>query len=438
MRQTLQTLFGFDLPTAQKVLIASVVILALLILLGLVVRQIKGGRLRMRGQGGGRARQPRLGVVDTHDLDRQRQLVLIRRDNVEHLIMIGGASDVVVETNILRSGSRANMAPPAEGNPPERPVPIDPMQGLDSVRPEPVEEPRRVAPPMSAPPQPMPAPPVAVAVPEPEVAPAPRVAPPARPVQSQPELTAASVAPVVAGVALGAVAHAASQSSAPTVQAPSFARDHAPAPTASVGELDDMTRQLEEALKRPFSAVRPANAPVVPEEMVRPAPVSMESAAVAAPVAVTPPAPVPMARPVATPADVEAELEMALGLKPERVSPKPPAIPEPVVAPAFVAPEPPMPEPASAAVVEPEPEAAERAETAVPSEPFEVEPVASEDKAAGEDAAGAEPEPARQDAAEPVLEKPEVAPEPAPIDPFSVDAIEAEFARLLGRDPKKP
>ena len=120
MRQTLQTLLGFDLPTAQKVLIASVVILVLLILLGLFVRQIKGGRLRMRGQGGGRARQPRLGVVDTHDLDRQRQLVLIRRDNVEHLIMIGGASDVVVETNIMRSGSRANMAPPAEGHAPER------------------------------------------------------------------------------------------------------------------------------------------------------------------------------------------------------------------------------------------------------------------------------------------------------------------------------
>lgn len=445
MRQTLQTLLGFDLPTAQKVLIASVVILALLILLGLFVRQIKGGRLRMRGQGGGRARQPRLGVVDTHDLDRQRQLVLIRRDNVEHLIMIGGASDVVVETNIMRSGSRANMAPPAEGHAPERPAPVDPMQGLDSVRPEPAEEPRRVAPAMSPPP-PMPAPPVAVAVPEPEAAPVPRGAPPVRPVQSQPELTVASVAPVVAGVALGAAAHAASQSSAPAVQAPSFARDHSPAPAASAGELDDMTRQLEEALKRPFSAVRPANAPVVPEEMVRPAPVSMESAEASAPVAVTPPAPVAMARPVATPADVEAELEMALGLKPERVSPKPPAIPEPVVAPAFVAPEPPAPEPEPAAVAEPESEPAELSEPAEPelaeaSGLFKLEPVANEDKPAGENPADPEPEhqpePARQEVEITEPEKPEATPEPAPIDPFSVDAIEAEFARLLGRDPKK-
>jgi hypothetical protein len=444
MRQTLQTLLGFDLPTAQKVLIASVVILALLILLGLFVRQIKGGRLRMRGQGGGRARQPRLGVVDTHDLDRQRQLVLIRRDNVEHLIMIGGASDVVVETNIMRGGSRANMALPAEVHAPERPVPVDPMQGLDSVRPEPVEEPRRVAPPMPPPmPPPLPVPPVAVAVPVPEAAPAPRVAPPLRPVQSQPEPTTASVAPVVAaGVALGVAAHAASQSSAPAAQAPSFARDHAPAPTASASELDDMTRQLEEALKRPFSAVRPANAPVVPEEMVRPAPVSMEGAGAAAPVAVTPPA--PMARPVATPADVEAELEMALGLKPERVSAKPPAVPEPVVAPAFVAPEPPAPEPEPAAVVEPEPAAAAKLIEA--GELFKSEPAANDEKPAGEAARDAEPEPAHQP--EPVLrqeveatepeKQPEVAPEPAPIDPFSVDAIEAEFARLLGRDPKKP
>ncbi|MBX9874305.1 MAG: hypothetical protein K2X84_05560, partial [Beijerinckiaceae bacterium] len=87
----MQSLFGFDLPTAQKWVIAFGVILVLLVLLGLFARQIKDGRLRIKGQGGGRARQPRLGVVDIHDLDRQRQLVLIRRDNVEHLVMIGGA-----------------------------------------------------------------------------------------------------------------------------------------------------------------------------------------------------------------------------------------------------------------------------------------------------------------------------------------------------------
>jgi hypothetical protein len=43
-----------------------------------------------------------LGVVDAFDLDRQRQLVLVRRDNVEHLILIGGPNDLLVETAIIR------------------------------------------------------------------------------------------------------------------------------------------------------------------------------------------------------------------------------------------------------------------------------------------------------------------------------------------------
>ena len=47
MRQTLQSLFGFDLPTAQKWVIAFGVILVLLVLLGLFARQIKDGRLRI-------------------------------------------------------------------------------------------------------------------------------------------------------------------------------------------------------------------------------------------------------------------------------------------------------------------------------------------------------------------------------------------------------
>ena len=102
----MQSLFGLELTTAQKVIVAIVVSLVLLALFGLFMRRITGGRLRMHGQAGGRQRQPRLGIVDTYDLDRQRQLVLIRRDNVEHLIMVGGSSDVVVETHILQRLAR--------------------------------------------------------------------------------------------------------------------------------------------------------------------------------------------------------------------------------------------------------------------------------------------------------------------------------------------
>jgi hypothetical protein len=44
-------------------------------------------------------------VIDTATVDGRRKLLIIRRDNVEHLLMIGGPTDVVVETNIVRTGA---------------------------------------------------------------------------------------------------------------------------------------------------------------------------------------------------------------------------------------------------------------------------------------------------------------------------------------------
>ncbi len=45
-------------------------------------------------------RMKRLGVITTTPVDNKRQLVIVRRDNKEHLIMIGGPNDVVIETGI--------------------------------------------------------------------------------------------------------------------------------------------------------------------------------------------------------------------------------------------------------------------------------------------------------------------------------------------------
>ncbi len=47
-----------------------------------------------------RPREKRLGVVETAVVDAKRKLVLVRRDDVEHLLIIGGPVDVVVETGI--------------------------------------------------------------------------------------------------------------------------------------------------------------------------------------------------------------------------------------------------------------------------------------------------------------------------------------------------
>ncbi|WP_349010736.1 flagellar biosynthetic protein FliO [Rhizobium sp. RCAM05973] len=49
---------------------------------------------------GGKNRQPRLQVLDAAAVDARRRLVLIRRDGIEHLIMIGGPTDIVIESGI--------------------------------------------------------------------------------------------------------------------------------------------------------------------------------------------------------------------------------------------------------------------------------------------------------------------------------------------------
>jgi flagellar protein FliO/FliZ len=48
----------------------------------------------------------RLDVVDQTNIDGRRRLVLIRRDDVEHLIMTGGPVDLVIETGIDPSRPR--------------------------------------------------------------------------------------------------------------------------------------------------------------------------------------------------------------------------------------------------------------------------------------------------------------------------------------------
>lgn len=42
----------------------------------------------------------RLSITEQFNLDNRRRLILIRRDNVEHLIMTGGPVDVVLESGI--------------------------------------------------------------------------------------------------------------------------------------------------------------------------------------------------------------------------------------------------------------------------------------------------------------------------------------------------
>src|SRR3954467_3071864 len=66
---------------------------------------------------GGRSRQQRLGIVDAFEIDRQRQLVIVRRENVKLLLMSGGPNDLVVEPSIIRAEPREGR-PPRDREPP--------------------------------------------------------------------------------------------------------------------------------------------------------------------------------------------------------------------------------------------------------------------------------------------------------------------------------
>jgi flagellar protein FliO/FliZ len=85
--------------------VAWAIALLLAAALILFIFRLAFGR-RLKAPSGGRARMPRLGVVDAFDLDRHRQLVIVRRDNVEHLLMIGGPNDLVIESEIIRAEGR--------------------------------------------------------------------------------------------------------------------------------------------------------------------------------------------------------------------------------------------------------------------------------------------------------------------------------------------
>lgn len=66
--------------------------------------------------------EKRLSVVEQSNVDGRRKLVLIRRDNIEHLIMTGGPVDVVIETNIANDGINQHKAVSTQGEAASEPV----------------------------------------------------------------------------------------------------------------------------------------------------------------------------------------------------------------------------------------------------------------------------------------------------------------------------
>lgn len=99
-----------------KFLIAAVVVLLGLLCLALVLWIVRG-RPSSPFIRGGRNRTPRLAVLDAAAIDTRRRLVLVRRDDVEHLIMIGGPTDVVIESRIATARAEGETVPVARETP---------------------------------------------------------------------------------------------------------------------------------------------------------------------------------------------------------------------------------------------------------------------------------------------------------------------------------
>ncbi|MBB3541929.1 MULTISPECIES: flagellar biosynthetic protein FliO [unclassified Rhizobium] len=93
---------------------------------------------------GGRNRQPRLQVLDAAAVDARRRLVLVRRDDVEHLIMIGGPTDIVIESRIGEAADKALSAEIANQSA-LVPAPAPPAPPQIEMAPEPLA-PARIAP----------------------------------------------------------------------------------------------------------------------------------------------------------------------------------------------------------------------------------------------------------------------------------------------------
>ncbi len=87
-------------------LILAAVLAAAIVAGALVVRGYLTGTSPTAGFFGPRPER-RLDVVEQTSLDGRRRLVLIRRDEVEHLVMTGGPVDVVIETGIGQRRSRS-------------------------------------------------------------------------------------------------------------------------------------------------------------------------------------------------------------------------------------------------------------------------------------------------------------------------------------------
>lgn len=260
---------------------------------------------------GGRNRQPRLQVLDAAAVDARRRIVLIRRDNVEHLVMIGGPTDIVIESgigddraylsalavkaeasevsqNLPASETARIVAAPSEPEAAVKPKPIRPVEAVVAAEPV-LAEPE----PIRSKPQPVSAPVV-----------------PAEPLRTTPQASAVTApkAPIATGAQTGAAAPISVVPLTAASVAPVVAAATTPVMTVQATPLPPTPLPAVQLVRDEPQPIDPVRAPSAagPAE-VRPEP---RLEVVASPVPQTPPAAIaPIVEPAQT-ATIQAPVEI--------------------------------------------------------------------------------------------------------------------------------
>lgn len=138
----------FDQLTESNALliVAGALVLGLLLGAGLITAW-RALRRPARLAAAPRSGRARLAVVESLDLDQRRRLLIVRRDDVEHLIIVGGSSDLYIEgefSSRKRSDPQAAKFREETGAAPQ----IDPAiaPSFDAPKPAPHQEPATTVP----------------------------------------------------------------------------------------------------------------------------------------------------------------------------------------------------------------------------------------------------------------------------------------------------
>lgn len=111
----LDDLFGETGGAIAQFILALFVVLILILIVAWLLKKLGGGRFGASNSG-----QAELAIIDTLAIDPKRRLVLVRHGKLEHLLLIGGGSDEVVERSIIGG---LPISARVQANKPQTPAP---------------------------------------------------------------------------------------------------------------------------------------------------------------------------------------------------------------------------------------------------------------------------------------------------------------------------